>query len=148
MFGIFKVMRDAIRVEKAIAAAAQNRNREALNILEGLGERAKRSSEVKLLRGALYSLLGMHERAVDELASAAQKVKADERLSQAEANYLTAYAVQYWERSADQISMTKVSKSVADALHVEGPIILSRVPAHLRRQFPLRAKFTGIEVVE
>src|SRR6266550_1425103 len=139
MFGIFKVVRDAIRIEKAFTAAAQNRNEDALKTLESLGEKAEKLYEARLLKGALYSLLDMHELAIEELVSAAQTIKADKRFSSAEANYLVAYAIQYWEHSADQIGMSKVSKSVADALHVEGPIVLSRVSAHLRRKFPLRA---------
>jgi hypothetical protein len=132
---IFKAVRDAIRIDRAFSAAAQNRNDEALRALGGLGEDAKKLYDVKLLKGALYSLLNMHDQAVDELASAAQQIKASRRFSKAEANYLVAYAIQYWEHSADQIGLSKVSKQIADVLDVEGPIELSRIPAHLRRKF-------------
>jgi hypothetical protein len=85
---IFKAVRDAIRIDRAFSAAAQNRNDEALRALGGLGEDAKKLYDVKLLKGALYSLLNMHDQAVDELASAAQQIKASRRFSKAEANYL------------------------------------------------------------
>lgn len=86
--------------------------------------------------------------AIDELVSAAQQIKASKRLSAPEANYLVAYAIQYWELSAEQIGLHMVTTEVRDALHVEGPIVLSRVPRHLKRSFPLTAKFTGIEVID
>lgn len=89
----------------------------------------------------------MHELAVDELVAAAREIRASKRLSRVEVNYLVAYAVQYWECSAQEIGLHQVTKEVADALKVQSPIELSRVPMHLRRKFPLSAKFDGVEIV-
>ncbi len=96
----------------------------------------------------MYSCLGVHERAVDELALAAQTVRATRRLSRAETNYLVAYAVQYWRHSASKIGLHHVTKEVADALEIQGPIEANLIPAHLRTKFPLRVEIVGVEVID
>ena len=82
-----------------------------------------------------------------ELVSAAQLIKTSTRLSEAEVKYLVAYAVQYWERSADRLGVHRVTKEVAEALSVEAPIELGRVSAQLRRNFPLIVPFVRGDMI-
>jgi hypothetical protein len=79
---------------------------------------------------------------------AARIVRADKRLSRAEANYLVAYAVQYWEHSAGTIGLRLVTREVIDALRVDSPIVLNLIRAHIRRNFPLKGEFKGIEILD
>jgi hypothetical protein len=139
-------IRDALRIDKAFNAAAHGAHSEALGVIDSLGERAKRLYDVRLLKGALLCQVGMHDQAIDELTAAVKSVKLSKKLSKAEANYLTAYAMQYWERSAEEVGLRHISKEMVDLLSVEDPIEVPRVAAHLRRKFPLTARFVGVEV--
>jgi len=143
---VFTAIRDSFRITRAFAMAARGEYEEALNILNGLGQDTRHLYEVELLRGALYSHLGMHERAAGELVLAAETIKADKRLSKAEANYLVAYAVQYWKYSAWQIGLHEVTKDTEGALMVKSPVDAASVPAHLRRKFPLKVPIAGVEI--
>jgi len=143
----FRKIKDAIRLSKAFSAAGHRRYDEALRILDSLGYDGNRLYDTKLLRGALYSLLGKHDLAVAELLSAAQQIKRSNRLSKAEANYLVAYAVQYWEASAEQIGLHSVTKETAESLKVDNPIEANKVPRYLRQRFPLTFPFVGVDVI-
>jgi len=41
-----------------------------------------------------------------------------------------------------------VTKEVADALEIQGPIEANLIPAHLRTKFPLRVEIVGVEVID
>jgi hypothetical protein len=83
---IIAAIGDSFRITKAFDMAARGEYEKALNVLNRLGQDTRHLYGARLLRGALYSHLAMHERAVIELASAAQTVKADKRFSKAESN--------------------------------------------------------------
>jgi hypothetical protein len=138
---------DAVRLSKAFNAAGHGRYDDALRTLDSLGPDGNRLHDAKFLRGALYSLLGKHDLAVAELLSAAQQIKRSNRLSKAEANYLVAYAVQYWETSAEQIGLHAVTKETAESLWVDNPIEGNRIPRYLRQRFPLTVPFVGVDVI-
>lgn len=127
--------------------AAHGQYQQALAVLNGLGRDTRHLYEVELLRGALYSHLGMHERAVDELLLAIQTVRSEKRLSKAEANYLVAYAVQYWRHSAWQIGLRDVPRDSEDVLNIESPILAVDVPVHLRKKFPLKVAIRDVKIV-
>lgn len=143
-----KKIKDAVRLSKAFNAAGHGRYDDALRTLDSLGHDGNRLYDAKLLRGALYSLLGKHDLAVAELLSAAQQIKRSNRLSKAEENYLIAYAVQYWEASAEQIGLHRVTKETIESLKVNNPIEANRVPRYLRQRFPLTVPFVGIDVID
>jgi hypothetical protein len=143
---IIAAIGDSFRITKAFDMAARGEYEKALNVLNRLGQHTRHLYRARLLRGALYSHLAMHERAVIELASAAQTIKADKRFSKAESNYLVAYAVQYWRHSAWEIGLHEMTKETEDAPRVEAPIDMANVPAHLRRKFPLKVPLAGIEI--
>ena len=132
---------DAFRITKAFDLAGHGRYPEALELLDRVGPNFRYDCEVRLLRGALYSLLDRHDEAIDELVLAARLVKADKSLTKTEANYLVLYAVQYFEYSLDQRGITLVRGEVNDALRIEPPVRIAAVPHHLRRKFPLRVEF-------
>jgi hypothetical protein len=148
MLGWIRKIQDAVRLARAFRSAAHGRFDEALRTLDSLGEDGNRLYDARLLRGALYSLLGMHGLAVAELLAAAQQIKRSSRLSKVEVNYLVAYAVQYWEASAEQIGFHRVTKEAAQTLKVDNPVEANRVPRHLRQRFPLTTRFVGVEVIE
>jgi hypothetical protein len=148
MLKIFAFLADIRRIDRAFVAAADRRNGEALSILESLvTDRARNDFDVTMLRGALLSIVGRHKEALSSLVSAAQRVKRSKKLTNVEIEYLTAYLLQYWEQSAEQLGVKNVTTSERDALHIEGPIILSSVRNRLKKSFPLTAKFTGIQVL-
>lgn len=143
-----------MRIERAFDDAAARRNSEALSILEDLkSEWAKGHLDVLLLKGALLSLVGRHREAMTTLIGAAQRIKRSRRATKYEKEYLIAYVHQYWEASADELGLTdergtmKITTEERDALRIEGPIVLSKVRPHIRRRYPLHAKFIGIQIV-
>jgi len=149
MFDFFRRLRDANRIERAFDAAAGRRYPEALSILENLkSEWAKDHLAVLLLKGALLSLVGRHREAMTTLIGAAQRIKSSPRATKNEMEYMIAYVHQYWQPSADELGITKVTSEERDALHIDGPIVLSKVRPRLRRRFPLHTKFTGIQIVD
>jgi hypothetical protein len=115
---IIAAIGDSFRITKAFDMAARGEYEKALNVLNRLGQDTRHLYGARLLRGALYSHLAMHERAVIELASAAQTIKADKRFSKAESNYLVPL-----HRGFDRLN---------DGLHFD-PSRSSRRPAQLPR---------------
>lgn len=142
-------LRDVKRIQRAFECAAARQYTEALSILENLkSEWARDYLEVLVLKGALLCLVGRHREAMTTLIGAAQCIKSSPRATKNEMEYMIAYLHQYWQPSADALGITKVTSEERDALHVEGPIVLSKVRRRIKRKFPLHTEFTGIQIVD
>jgi hypothetical protein len=142
---VYRAVVDSIRVTRAFSAASRKERKEALAILDKLGRHASANYDVYLLRGAIYTGLGMHEAAMPQLLSGARAVRANGRFSKAEVNYLIAYAIQYWQYSADQSGVRIVPQDVVDTLTLDGPIDVNVIPDRLRKSFPLNVELADIE---
>jgi len=141
----YRALVDSIRVTRAFSATSRGEYREALAILDKLGRHAATFYEVYLIRGAIYTSLGMHDAAMPPLLDGARAVRADGRLSKAEVDYLIAYAIQYWQYSADQSGVRIVPQDVVDTLTLDSPINVDVIPDRLRRNFPLNVDLADIE---
>lgn len=91
-----------------------------------------------MLRGTLLTLVGQHRESRACLLAVAQHIKEAKLSSEDERDYLTAYAYQYWQQSAEQLGIRTMAPQERVAFHVEGPIDLSKVPSLLRKRFPLK----------
>lgn len=143
--GILGIVVDAFRVSAAFRAAGRGNIDQAMRELSRVGEFTSKTFEVRLLKGALYSHMKNHLAATDELLAAVRAVKADSRVGAADANYLIAYAFQYWAYSAHEIGLQPADEAKS-ILKVQSPVETNSVSSHLRTKFPLKVPLQGIVV--
>lgn len=141
MLEFIRRVRDIFRLVRAFDHSGVGRNAEALSILDTLESKWARSYlAAVLLRGTLQTLLGQHRESRACLLAAAQHIRKAKLSGEDERDYLTAYAYQYWQQSAEQLGIRTMAPQEKIAFHVEGPIDLSKVSSLLRKRFPLKSQ--------
>ena len=144
---VARALLDSNRIVRAYRAASRGKRHEALAILDKLGRQMSQNYSVHLLRGVIYSNLGMHDAAMSHLEAGARAVRGKgRRFNKAELDYMIAFAIQFWQYSAVHAGIRYVPANIVDILRIEEPLKLDQVPKHLKRNFPLNVPLGELEV--